>query len=139
MTRPLLVVAAAALINPEGRILLAQRPDGKPLAGLWEFPGGKLEPGETPEQALQRELKEELGIGVSIDALIPLTFASFSYPSFHLLMPLYGCRRWSGDVRASEGQSLAWAEPARLREYPAPPADVPLFTWLATKDLTGVK
>ena len=125
-------VAACALVDPDGRVLLAQRPPGKPMAGLWEFPGGKVEAGETPEQTLIRELEEELGIVVKEACLAPLTFASHTYPEFHLLMPLYVCRRWDGLVTAREGQSLTWARPNRLRDYPMPPADVPLVAHLTT-------
>ena len=123
-------VVACALIDADGRVLLAQRPEGKSMAGLWEFPGGKIEAGETPEQSLIRELEEELGIVVKEACLAPLTFASHSYPDFHLLMPLYVCRRWDGMVTAREGQSLAWVRPNRLRDYPMPPADVPLIPHL---------
>ena len=123
-------VAACALIDADGRVLLAQRPAGKSMAGLWEFPGGKIEAGETPEQSLIRELEEELGIVVKEACLAPLTFASHSYPDFHLLMPLYVCRRWDGAVTAREGQKLAWVRPNRLRDYPMPPADVPLIPHL---------
>jgi 8-oxo-dGTP diphosphatase len=123
-------VAACALIDADGRVLLAQRPEGKSMAGLWEFPGGKIETGETPEQSLIRELEEELGIVVKEACLAPLTFASHSYPDFHLLMPLYVCRRWDGMVTAREGQSLAWVRPNKLRDYPMPPADVPLIPHL---------
>ena len=123
----LLLVTAVALIDPEGRVLLAQRPEGKSLAGLWEFPGGKVEPGETPESALIRELKEELGIDTWKSCLAPLTFASHSYDSFHLLMPLFACRRWDGIPTPREGQTLAWVAPDRLRDYPMPPADLPLI------------
>lgn len=123
----LLLVTAVALIDPEGRVLLAQRPEGKSLAGLWEFPGGKVEPGETPETALIRELKEELGIDSWKSCLAPLTFASHSYDDFHLLMPLFACRRWEGIVQGREGQNLAWVKPAKLRDYPMPPADLPLI------------
>jgi 8-oxo-dGTP diphosphatase len=123
-------VAACALIDADGRVLLAQRPEGKSMAGLWEFPGGKIEAGETPEQSLIRELEEELGIVVKEACLAPLTFASHSYPDFHLLMPLYVCRRWDGIVTAREGQSLAWVRPNRLRDYPMPPADIPLIPHL---------
>lgn len=123
-------VAACALIDADGRVLLAQRPEGKAMAGLWEFPGGKIEAGETPEQSLIRELEEELGITVKEACLAPLTFASHSYADFHLLMPLYVCRRWDGMVTAREGQSLAWVRPNRLRDYPMPPADVPLIPHL---------
>ena len=128
----IVTVAACALIDADGRVLLAQRPEGKPMAGLWEFPGGKVELGETPEQTLIRELKEELGIAVKEACLAPLTFASHSYPEFHLLMPLYICRRWDGIVTALEGQALTWVRPNRLRDYPMPPADVPLIAHLTT-------
>ena len=121
------LVAAVALIDRDGRVLLAQRPEGKTMAGLWEFPGGKVEPGETPEAALIRELHEELGIGTWASCLAPLTFASHAYEAFHLLMPLYACRRWEGIPVAREGQRLAWAKPAQLRDYPMPPADLPLI------------
>ncbi len=133
MTRQVLVVVAAALFDAQGRILLAQRPAGKQLAGLWEFPGGKLEAGESPEAALVRELREELSIEVNKSDLKPLTFASFAYPDFHLLMPLYRCESWSGDIRPREGQAIAWVEKDRLNTYPAPPADIPLFEWLGQK------
>ena len=123
----LLLVAAVALIDPDGRVLLAQRPEGKAMAGLWEFPGGKVEPGETPEAALIRELHEELGIDTWASCLAPLTFASHGYETFHLLMPLFACRRWKGIVRAREGQRLAWVRPQQLADYPMPPADVPLI------------
>lgn len=136
MSGKVLLVVAAALFDEAGRILLAQRPEGKALAGLWEFPGGKLEPGETPEAALCRELEEELSIVVNQTQLEPLTFASFTYPAFHLLMPLYGCRTWSGSIRPREGQAVAWVEASRLKDYPAPPADLPLFDWLISKALT---
>jgi 8-oxo-dGTP diphosphatase len=126
----LVLVAACALLDPDGRVLIAQRPLGKPMAGLWEFPGGKVEQGEAPEQTLIRELKEELGIVVNVACLAPLTFASHSYPDFHLLMPLYFCRRWEGIVRALEAQQLAWVRPNRLRDYPMPPADEPLVSHL---------
>jgi 8-oxo-dGTP diphosphatase len=122
-----LLVSAVALIDADGRVLLAQRPEGKSLAGLWEFPGGKVEAGETPEAALIRELKEELDIDTWKSCLAPLTFASHSYEDFHLLMPLFACRRWQGTVRATEGQKLAWVKPAALRDYPMPPADLPLI------------
>jgi 8-oxo-dGTP diphosphatase len=128
----IVTVAACALIDADGRVLLAQRPEGKPMAGLWEFPGGKVELGETPEQTLIRELQEELGIAVKKACLAPLTFASHSYPEFHLLMPLYICRRWDGIVTAQEGQALTWVRPNRLRDYPMPPADVPLIAHLTT-------
>ncbi len=130
MSAKVVLVAACALIDADGRILIAQRPAGKPMAGLWEFPGGKIEDGERPEQTLIRELKEELGIAVSEDCLAPLTFASHRYPDFHLLMPLYVCRRWQGIVTARERQQLAWAKPNRLQEYQMPPADVPLVSHL---------
>ncbi len=123
----ILLVSAVALIDPDGRVLLAQRPEGKSLAGLWEFPGGKVEPGETPEAALIRELKEELDIDTWSSCLAPLTFASHSYDDFHLLMPLFACRKWQGTVRSLEGQQLAWITPNRLRDYPMPPADLPLI------------
>jgi 8-oxo-dGTP diphosphatase len=126
----LVLVAACALLDPDGRVLIAQRPLGKPMAGLWEFPGGKVEQGEAPEQTLIRELREELGIVVNVACLAPLTFASHSYPDFHLLMPLYVCRRWEGIVRALEAQQLAWVRPNRLRDYPMPPADEPLVSHL---------
>ena len=121
------LVAAVALIDPDGRVLLAQRPPGKSMAGLWEFPGGKVEPGETPEACLIRELHEELGIGTWESCLAPLTFASHTYPDFHLLMPLFACRKWEGIAQGREGQELAWVAPARLRDYPMPPADIPLI------------
>lgn len=122
-----LLVSAVALIDPEGRVLLAQRPPGKSLAGLWEFPGGKIEPGETPEAALIRELQEELGIDTWTSCLAPLTFASHTYDTFHLLMPLFACRRWNGIPTPREGQTLAWVRPDRLKDYPMPPADIPLI------------
>jgi 8-oxo-dGTP diphosphatase len=128
--KPTLLVAAVALIDGEGRVLLARRPEGKPLAGLWEFPGGKVAHGETPEEALIRELREELGIDVSAACLGPFTFASHTYEKFHLLMPLYLCRRWQGQVTAMEGQALAWVRPARLGDYAMPPADIPLVAML---------
>jgi 8-oxo-dGTP diphosphatase len=123
----LLLVVACALVDEDRRVLIAQRPVGKALAGLWEFPGGKLDPGERPEEALIRELKEELGIDVKEACLAPLTFASHAYPDFHLLMPLYICRRWEGVVASREGQALKWVRPAKLRDYPMPPADEPLI------------
>ena len=126
----LLLVAAAALVDADGRVLLCRRPEGKQLAGLWEFPGGKVEAGETPEAALIRELAEELGIEVSAACLAPFVFASHTYPDFHLLMPLFLLRRWEGEVRAREHQELAWVRPNRLRDYPMPPADLPLIPWL---------
>lgn len=121
------LVAAVALIDVDGRILLAQRPEGKSMAGLWEFPGGKIEAGETPEVALVRELKEELGIDTWESCLAPLTFASHSYQDFHLLMPLFACRKWKGIPVAQEGQTLAWVKPQDLRNYEMPPADIPLI------------
>ncbi|MBB3137263.1 8-oxo-dGTP diphosphatase [Rhizobium pisi] len=128
--RKILLVAACALIDADGRILLAQRPEGKSLAGLWEFPGGKVEPGETPEETLVRELEEELGIRTKIACLAPLTFASHSYETFHLLMPLYICRRYEGIAEGREGQALKWVRPQALRDYPMPPADEPLIPML---------
>jgi 8-oxo-dGTP diphosphatase len=122
-----LLVSAVALIDADGRVLLAQRPPGKSLAGLWEFPGGKVEPGETPEVALIRELHEELGIDTWASCLAPLTFASHTYPDFHLLMPLFACRRWQGTPQAREGQVLAWVRADALKDYPMPPADIPLI------------
>src|SRR6202045_3895825 len=126
------LVAACALIDADGRVLIAERPEGKSMAGLWEFPGGKVEPGERPEQCLIRELQEELEIVVKEDCLAPLTSASHTYTDFHLLMPLYVCRRWEGTVAAREGQQLAWVRPNRLRDYPMPPADVPLVAHLTS-------
>jgi len=126
----LVLVVACALIDPDGRVLIAQRPQGKALAGLWEFPGGKLEPGERPEAALIRELHEELGISVKEACLAPLTFASHAYEDFHLLMPLYICRRWEGLAISKEGQNLAWVRPNKLRDYPMPAADIPLIPHL---------
>jgi 8-oxo-dGTP diphosphatase len=128
----LVLVAACALIDADGRVLIAQRPEGKSMAGLWEFPGGKIETGERPEQSLIRELKEELSIVVKEDCLAPLTFASHLYPDFHLLMPLYVCRRWEGFVKPQEGQRLKWVRPTELRDYPMPPADEPLISHLTT-------
>jgi 8-oxo-dGTP diphosphatase len=127
---PILTVVAVALIDADGRVLLAQRPPGKAMAGLWEFPGGKIHPGESPEAALIRELKEEVDIDVTEACLAPFTFASHRYESFHLLMPLYVCRRWQGTLRPLEGQTLAWVRPERLGEYPMPPADKPLVAML---------
>ena len=125
-----MLVAAVALVDADGRVLLAERPAGKSMAGLWEFPGGKVNAGETPEAALVRELAEELGIDVTTSCLAPFTFASYSYPDFHLLMPLYICRKWSGIPVAREGLRLAWVRPARLADYPMPPADLPLVALL---------
>jgi len=126
----LLLVVACALIDADGRVLIAERPAGKQLAGLWEFPGGKIEAGERPEDSLIRELKEELGIDVKQECLAPLTFASHAYAEFHLMMPLYICRRWRGIAVSREGQALKWVYPNRLRDYPMPPADAPLIPFL---------
>ena len=127
---PVVLVAAVALVDADGRVLIAQRPAGKTMAGLWEFPGGKVAPGETPEEALIRELDEELGIDVAENCLAPFTFASHRYDGFHLLMPLYVCRVWNGSVRPLEGQALKWVRPVRLGDYPMPPADRPLTAML---------
>jgi 8-oxo-dGTP diphosphatase len=127
---PVVLVVAVALVDTDGRVLLAERPAGKPMAGLWEFPGGKVREGETPEAALIRELKEELGIDVTASCLAPFTFASHAYDDFHLLMPLYVCRRWQGMVTPHEGQRLAWVRAPRLAEYSMPPADKPLVAML---------
>ena len=132
---PILLVAAVALLDADGRVLIAQRPEGKSLAGLWEFPGGKVEAGERPEDTLIRELHEELGIEVKEACLAPLTFASYDYENFHLLMPLWVCRRWVGTVTGREGQALRWVAPRRLREYSMPPADEPIIPHLI--DLIG--
>lgn len=128
--RRLLLVAACALVDADGRVLIAQRPEGKQLAGLWEFPGGKVEPGETPAEAVVRELAEELGVTTQIACLAPLTFASHSYETFHLLMPLFVCRRFTGTARGLEGQSIKWVRPKDMRSYPMPPADEPLIPFL---------
>lgn len=130
MALDIVLVVAVALIDPDHRVLIAKRPEGKSLAGLWEFPGGKLEPGERPEEAAIRELTEELGIETKESCLAPLTFVSHSYENFHLLMPLYVCRRWHGTVRAKEHADLKWVRPQKLRDYPMPPADEPLIAHL---------
>ena len=131
--RPIVIVAACALLDQESAVLIAKRPEGRPLAGLWEFPGGKVEAGEEPEEALIRELHEELGIDIVKRDLTPLTFASHAYPDFHLLMPVYLCRRWQGSVAAHEGQELLWVKPDALHLYDMPPADEPLK--IALRDL----
>jgi len=128
--KPLVLVAAAALVDNDGRILIAKRPLGKPMAGLWEFPGGKVDSGETPEECLIRELDEELGIKVIKACLAPFVFTSHDYDSFHLLMPLYLCRRWEGFVTAREHEAIAWVRPNQLSDYPMPAADKPLIAWL---------
>jgi 8-oxo-dGTP diphosphatase len=128
-------VAAAALVDPDNRVLIARRPEGKSLGGLWEFPGGKIDAGETPEAALRRELAEELGIDVCETCLAPFTFASHAYADFHLLMPLFLCRNWEGEIEPREGQEVAWVRPNKLSSYPMPPADAPLIPWL--RDLLG--
>ncbi len=128
--KPVVLVVAVALVDVDGRVLIAKRPPGKKMAGLWEFPGGKVDIGETPEQALIRELKEELGIDTRQSCLAPLTFASHAYDDMHLLMPLYACRVWQGDPVPKEGQELAWVRPVRMKDYPMPPADVPLIAML---------
>jgi 8-oxo-dGTP diphosphatase len=133
--RPILIVVAAALIDPDNRVLISERPPGKSLAGLWEFPGGKLSAGETPEEALVRELKEELDIEVCLTCLAPFTFASHSYPDFHLMMPLYLCRNWDGEITPREAQRVKWVRASRLTGYPMPPADLPLIPLL--RDLLG--
>ena len=129
-SRPVVLVAAVAMIDPDGRVLLARRPEGKSMAGLWEFPGGKVEAGETPEAALDRELREEVGVEICVPCLAPLSFASHAYDDFHLLMPLYSLRKWDGIARPREGQELAWVRPERLRDYAMPPADAPLVAAL---------
>ncbi|MCI4665117.1 MAG: (deoxy)nucleoside triphosphate pyrophosphohydrolase [Neomegalonema sp.] len=133
MTKPVLLVVACALVDIDGRVLIAQRPEGKHMAGMWEFPGGKLEEGETPEIALIRELQEELGVSTHASCLAPLTFASHAYEHMHLLMPLYVCRKWEGTPQPLEAAALAWARPNQLRDYPMPPADAPLIP--ALRDL----
>ena len=130
MSLPIILVSAVALIDVDGRVLIAQRPEGKSMAGLWEFPGGKVEEGETPEAALIRELHEELGIETWESCLAPLTFASHSYDKFHLLMPLFACRKWTGTPRSMEGQALKWVRVNQMRDYPMPPADEPLIAML---------
>jgi 8-oxo-dGTP diphosphatase len=135
MSKPILLVVAAALIDVDGRVLIAQRPPGRSMAGLWEFPGGKVGPDETPEAALVRELEEELSIEVCDTCLAPFTFASHSYDTFHLLMPLYLCRNWEGEIQPREGQEIKWVRAARLQDYPMPPADLPLIPMLY--DLLG--
>ena len=128
--KPVVLVAACALVDSDGRVLIAQRPEGKPMAGLWEFPGGKVEAGETPEETTIRELREELGIETKAECLAPLTFASHTYEHFHLLMPLFVCRRFEGIPQPREGQEIKWVRPQRLREFPMPPADAPLIPFL---------
>jgi 8-oxo-dGTP diphosphatase len=133
--RPILFVVAAALVDRDNRVLIAERPEGKSLAGLWEFPGGKLAPGEIPEEALVRELHEELGIEVCLKCLAPFTFASHTYKQFHLMMPLYLCRNWEGEITPREGQRVKWVRASKLSEHPMPPADLPLIPFL--RDLLG--
>ncbi len=135
MFKPMVLVAAAALTDVDRRVLIAQRPPGKSMAGLWEFPGGKVEAGETCEQALVRELREELGIEVCLECLAPFTFASHAYEKFHLLMPLFLCARWEGEIAPREGQTVKWVRAGALRDYPMPPADLPLIPYL--RDLLG--
>ncbi|MGF1649022.1 MAG: 8-oxo-dGTP diphosphatase MutT [Hyphomicrobiaceae bacterium] len=135
MSRRLVLVAAAALVDDDGHVLITRRPEGKPMAGLWEFPGGKVEPGETPEQALYRELYEELNVEPCVGCLAPFTFASHSYDEFHLLMPLYLCTQWDGSLQPREGQEIAWVRAMRLADYPMPEADRPLIPFL--RDLLG--
>lgn len=130
MTKPILLVVAAALVDADNHVMIAQRPPGKSMAGLWEFPGGKLNPGETPEAALRRELQEELAIEVCETCLAPFTFASHAYETFHLMMPLYICRNWEGEITPREGQEIAWVRANRLQNYPMPPADLPLLPFL---------
>ena len=133
--KPVVLVAAVALIDADNRVLIAQRPEGKSMAGLWEFPGGKVEAGETPEAALVREIKEELGIDLCLTCLAPLNFASHAYETFHLLMPLYLCRTWEGELAPREGQKIEWVRAMHLSRYPMPPADEPLIPWL--RDFLG--
>ena len=133
--KPVVLVAAVALIDADNRVLIAQRPEGKSMAGLWEFPGGKVEAGETPEAALVREIKEELGIELCLECLAPFNFASHAYETFHLLMPLYLCRTWEGELAPREGQKIEWVRAMHLSRYPMPPADEPLIPWL--RDLLG--
>ena len=135
MTKPILLVVAAALIDADGRVLIAERPEGRSMAGLWEFPGGKVGPDESPEAALVRELREELSIEVCETCVAPFTFASHAYDKFHLLMPLYLCRRWEGTIAPREGQRIKWVRASKLRDYPMPPADLPLIPML--HDLLG--
>lgn len=135
MSKPMVLVAAAALTDVDRRVLIAQRPPGKSMAGLWEFPGGKVEAGETCEQALVRELREELGIEVCLECLAPFTFASHAYEKFHLLMPLFLCAKWEGEIAPREGQTVKWVRAGALRDYPMPPADLPLIPYL--RDLLG--
>jgi len=135
MSRPILLVVAAALVDVDNRVLIAERPAGKSMAGLWEFPGGKIGDGESPEAALVRELKEELSIEVCDTCLAPFTFASHAYETFHLMMPLYLCRRWEGELAPREGQRIKWVRASRLAEFPMPPADLPLIPML--RDLLG--
>ncbi len=135
IVKPILLVVAAALIDVDNRVLIAQRPPGKSMAGLWEFPGGKVAPGEAPEAALVRELREELSIEVCDTCLAPFTFASHAYEAFHLLMPLYLCRRWEGELRPREGQAIKWVRAVRLTDFPMPPADLPMIPLL--RDLLG--
>src|SRR5262245_8808614 len=135
MSKPLVLVAAAALTDKDRRVLITERPAGKPMAGQWEFPGGKVQPGETPEQALVRELAEELGIEVCLECLAPFTFASHAYDTFHLLMPLFLCSKWEGEISPREGQRVKWVRASRLGDYPMLPADLPLIPFL--RDLLG--